>query len=336
MPYGSSYKVAPVTDENNLNLNRYLKENFENYKTITRNFYRCLQVNGSENSQIEPQQVLPDLSNYKLIGHTVLNATNVQKWQLFISMDNGNKNSTYTMYMTTDNTKSNSVRKNGIPVRFEMQGYNTLLGSHYDHYYIDYMDYRTDPISANIFNVTDGLPCSAFPGPGAQMQSNMNPMSQFMSSKKSYNLAKKLFHWFKRTHQKTYKSKQEHVKRHFEFFHNHMFIESKNRANLGYRLKLNHLADRSKDELKMMRGRLHSQGYNGGLPFEYAKEDVKTIINDTFDWRLAGAVTPVKDQSFCGSCWSFGTVGEIEGAYFVKYGKLVRFSEQALVDCSWG
>ena len=54
------------------------------------------------------------------------------------------------------------------------------------------------------------------------------------------------------------------------------------------------------------------------------------------DWRLYGAVTPVKDQASCGSCWSFGSVGTLEGTNYLQTGNLVRFSQQALVDCSWG
>ncbi|KAJ8970056.1 hypothetical protein NQ317_012031 [Molorchus minor] len=58
-------------------------------------------------------------------------------------------------------------------------------------------------------------------------------------------------------------------------------------------------------------------------------------LPDQFDWRIYGAVTRLK--SVCGSCWSFGTVGAIEGAYFLKNGRnLVRLSQQALIDCSWG
>jgi len=51
------------------------------------------------------------------------------------------------------------------------------------------------------------------------------------------------------------------------------------------------------------------------------------------DWVALGAVTPVKNQQQCGSCWAFSTTGSFEGAYQLAGNPLTAFSEQFLLDC---
>jgi len=136
---------------------------------------------------------------------------------------------------------------------------------------------------------------------------------------------------FKVKHGKTYLSVTHHDERKSVFADNLARIESHNAEHAAgkksFWLGVNQFADlTNKEFVEQYTGYMHLEGMDVA-----DLSEVKPAA--TIDWRDQNAVTPVKDQGQCGSCWSFSATGTIEGAHAIATGNLVSVSEQQLMDC---
>jgi len=144
------------------------------------------------------------------------------------------------------------------------------------------------------------------------------------------------FSKFVTKYNKQYQSEDEYNLRFSIFTHNFNKIKLHNENN-EWKMDINHYADLTSDEFKNLSKKsncvnLDSQLIMPRQKFEFV--NIEQNLPDSWDWTEKGAVTPVKDQDQCGSCWAFSTTGSVEGSYFLSSGKLVSLSEQQLVDCS--
>uniref|UniRef100_UPI00398F0E7A digestive cysteine proteinase 2-like isoform X2 n=1 Tax=Pristiophorus japonicus TaxID=55135 RepID=UPI00398F0E7A len=306
-PAGVSYKISPETTETEINV------------------IKCFQVNGTIDNPVLPQSVFPNLEGFQFIKEEEYNEQHCTVWQNIIY--GGKKKNTYTIWI------ANSA--NGpAPVHYQMMGYNTLLGTHYDKYEVDYGAVHQD-VDPNIYKLPEGLSCEGFSGPEVEHRILANPIQDLVTTDKE-DRAHHLFQHYKKKFKRDYDNDdEEHEFRRKTFTQNMRYIHSMNRADLTYKMEVNHLADRTVDETAAMRGRLKRTLASNGQPFP-AERYMAVVVPPRMDWRLYGAVTPVKDQAVCGSCWSFGATGVLEGALFLKTGYLIPLSQQMLVDCTWG
>jgi len=130
---------------------------------------------------------------------------------------------------------------------------------------------------------------------------------------------------------KSYGTKAEFVFR-MEQFKQTMANIAEHESNDAHKstVGLNQFSDWTHAEYKKLLGYKSRQNVSAEEP---ELLDVSNLA-DAVDWRTKGAVTPVKNQGQCGSCWAFSTTGAVEGAMFLSSGTLQSYSEQQLVDCS--
>merc|ERR1711962_301825 len=139
---------------------------------------------------------------------------------------------------------------------------------------------------------------------------------------------------YKATYGKTYESAAEDALR-MKIFqdtvakinaHNELFKAGKVHFEQG----VNHFSDLTASEYRYMNNGFQMPENLTGKAFVAPNDEA---VPESIDWRQYGAVTPVKNQGQCGSCWAFSSTGSLEGQWFRKTQKLVSLSEQNLVDC---
>jgi C1A family cysteine protease len=140
------------------------------------------------------------------------------------------------------------------------------------------------------------------------------------------------FNDFMKAYNKKYETKDELQKRFGIFMDNLDAINQQNSEGHSWTLAVNEFADMTYEEFRVGRfgyrpamHKIHRKPVNGSGLY---------TLPSSVDWTQDHAVTGVKNQGQCGSCWAFSTTGSVEGSVAIKTGRLTSLSEQQLVDCS--
>jgi C1A family cysteine protease len=146
-------------------------------------------------------------------------------------------------------------------------------------------------------------------------------------------LASADFETFKAKYNKVYNGDEAAAKATYEA--NMQRVEDHNALNLGFELGENQFSDLTQEQYRVAAGLGYKASDSSeGLPLLGEHVHDGSELAASVDWTTKGAVTAVKDQGQCGSCWAFSAVAAVESYASLsgKYG-LIKLSTQQVNAC---
>jgi C1A family cysteine protease len=180
--------------------------------------------------------------------------------------------------------------------------------------------------------------CNDYFAKNIQLNNDKSVCYQYINHKDNQNMDMLINKWDKFidyfVDNNRYYDSFSNVYERYNIFHDNLdFINDHNKySNSSYTLGINQFTDMTNQEYISY---ISKKKYDLGGDICVKQPSNSGSYPASVDWLKKNAVTPVKDQGQCGSCWSFSTTGAVEGIYAIKKGNLVSFSEQELVDCSY-
>ncbi|XP_061723827.1 uncharacterized protein LOC133530035 isoform X1 [Cydia pomonella] len=295
---------------------------------------------------------LPEFDQFEFVGYTTAEGRSlVERWRRVVTGGPGEGGAAEGESLTITHEMF-IIRERGqaVPLRYSVVTDSSVLGAKSDSYTHRY-NLLDAPTSAVLPDTS--RECDAFEEYPVQLEQHslqkraiglvsrvlakFDPIREFAGPTRDVRYDSILTN-FKNQFKRKYLDPAEEAVRKNLLVKSSRFIEAGNRLASGFKMAANFLADRLDDEINQLFGVQEppvGASEPGLVPFPYTENEVKNIkLDDEFDWRPLGAVSPVRFQdTTCSSCWAFAVAGSTEGALFKKTNKLVPLSPQCLVDC---